>query len=288
MMNPQLTVIVPFFNAADTFAETLDALSKQTVTPLEFLLVDNGSTDESRAIATKYLGKLHNSRIVDAFERRGVAHARNVGANLAAGDAIVFCDGDDIPDKNWVLEIIKALSHSDFVASCLEIHKLNGPHAKPSQYEGLMQCNPLFFPRATGCGLAVKISLHNSVGGFDESLRYTEDDDYCWKIQLKGVQLFFAKNAVIHSRLRSTNSAAFRQGYNWGADAPLVYQRYKPYGMKSFSSIEVIKLYGGLLKWSIYCLLHERNNKAWLWLLGWRIGYLKGCVQHHIWGFIDL
>jgi len=84
----------PLFNAANTIVFNLRHLLASSE-PWEVIVSNNGSTDETVAIVEQYQDKLPNLRIVDSSDQRGAAHARNVGALAAAGEALAFCDADD-------------------------------------------------------------------------------------------------------------------------------------------------------------------------------------------------
>src|SRR3712207_4277359 len=84
----KLSVVIPCLNAASTIAVQLAALSRQSWPgEWEVIVADNGSTDRSRRIAESYGDRLPGLRVVDASDRRGQAHARNLGAAAATGDA---------------------------------------------------------------------------------------------------------------------------------------------------------------------------------------------------------
>src|SRR6266545_10527 len=107
----KLSVVVPCFNSAKTIAIQLEALANQTWSePWEVIVADNGSTDSSVAIAESYKKRLPHLRIVDASDRRGAGHARNVGAAAAAGDLLAFCDADDEVAPGWLSAMGQALS----------------------------------------------------------------------------------------------------------------------------------------------------------------------------------
>jgi len=121
----KLSVIIPCFNAANMIAVQLEALANQQCSePWEVIASDNGSTDKTVAIVEQYQKKLPNLRIVNSSELRGAAHARNVGALTAAGDALVFCDADDEVAPGWVAAMGEALSKYDFVACRREYNQI--------------------------------------------------------------------------------------------------------------------------------------------------------------------
>ncbi len=94
------SIVVPAFNAAATLPETLDSLSAQSFGDFEIIVVDDGSTDGTAAVAEAHAKGDRRVRIVQQ-NNRGLAGARNTGIAHARGALIGFCDSDDrwMPDK---------------------------------------------------------------------------------------------------------------------------------------------------------------------------------------------
>ncbi|MBU2994496.1 glycosyltransferase family A protein [Octadecabacter sp. 1_MG-2023] len=91
---PVASIIVPAFNVSATVSQTLDALLAQTFTDFEIIVVDDGSTDATSKVLSRYADDL---RIRIIYQRnRGLAGARNTGIDAADGLVIGFCDADDI------------------------------------------------------------------------------------------------------------------------------------------------------------------------------------------------
>ena len=285
----KLSVIIPCFNAADTLANLLEALDNQHWSePWEIIVADNGSTDESMAILEQYLQRLPNLRIVDASDKQGSAHARNVGALAAAGEAIAFCDADDEVGSGWVAAMGKALSKYEFVACRFDCEKLNEPwtlkyRSLRLQSEGLLKYQyPPYMPHAAGSGLGVKRSVHEAIGGFDETLLRLQDTDYCWRIQLAGTELHFVPEAVIYYRFRHTIGGLYRQARLWGEYNVFLYKKYRALGMPQLSWKASIKAWLHLLK-RVPQILSKEDRASWLWLLGWRVGRVQGCIRYRVW-----
>lgn len=97
-MIPTASIVVPAYNAAATIAETLDSLLAQRFEDFEIIVVDDGSTDGTGAVVTRYADpRLHCLR----QRNRGLAGAHNTGIAHARGRYIAFCDADDLwePEK---------------------------------------------------------------------------------------------------------------------------------------------------------------------------------------------
>ena len=283
----KLSVILPAFNAADTIGIQLEALARQSWDgPWEVIVADNGSTDETRSIVEQYQDRLPNFRIVDASDRRGAAHARNVGVRHAAGDALLFCDADDEVAPGWLAAMGTALTKHDFVASRLEAEKLSKPWALTArgcpQQNGLQEYKyPPYLSHAASAGLGVKRWIHEVVDGFDEALYKLMDTDYCWRIQLAGTELHFVPDALVHMRFRDTPAGLYRQARQWGEYNVKLYKRYRQLGMPKVSWTKPVGRWFFILSrfphvWSP----HKRGR--WLKDFNWSLGRLIGCIKYRV------
>jgi GT2 family glycosyltransferase len=285
----KLSVIVPFFNGASTIAYQLEALAGQHWSESwEVITVDNRSTDLSRAIVERYRNRLPNFRIINAFTYQGQAHARNIGAQTASGELLVFCDADDEVGVGWLAAMGEALSRYDFVACRFDFQKLNPSCRREgvatTQENDLQKaCFPPFLFHAGGGSLGVKRSVHDTIGGFDESLLFCEDTDYCFRLQLAGVKLHFVPDAVVHVRNRETLNGSFQQTRLWAQYQVLLYKRYRQLtGMKLERPwAAYFRRWKGLF-WRLPQLRNKEGRAAWFRSLGWQIGRLEGSLRHRI------
>lgn len=280
-----ISVIIPCFNAAKTIAVQLEALANQTWTAWEIIIVDNGSTDDSVAIVEHYQKQIPNLHLIHANDRPGAAHARNAGVKVASGEALLFCDADDQVEPGWLTAMGEALLKYDFVAGRFDYTQLNEPWLVNSgmfqvQKTGLSQYEfPPYLPFAGSGNLGIKKALHQAIGGFNEDLIYAEDTDYCFRVQLTGVQLHFIEDAVAQIRLRHTFKDIYRQGKNWAESH--IYLRTL-YGIPSSQLL----VFGYFIKILLYPIkgvfyLNSKSRFAkWLWIFSWNIGLLKGTLKY--------
>jgi len=282
-----LSVVIPCFNAEATLGEQLAAVAgQQWPWEWEVIVADNGSTDRSRQVAEAFRERLPALRIVDASGRGGPGHSRNAGAAAATGDALVFCDADDVVAPGWLAAMGRALTGHDLVSACYDADRLNPPWLVEArgrhQTEGINPYTyPPFLPHGGGGGLGVKRSLHEAIGGFDEDLPALEDTDYCWRIQLAGTALTPVPGALVHIRYRPDLSGLLAQTVRFGEYNVLLYRRYRGRGMPRLSPLL------GLAKWvrlalSAPLLLSRRGRAAWLQQLAWRWGRLRGCLRYRV------
>jgi heptose III glucuronosyltransferase len=94
-ISPKVSVIVPAYNAGAFLAPCLDSLAAQTLRDIEIIVVDDGSSDATLAIAQRYASKHAHFKVVTQ-RNAGVSAARNAGLALARGEFIAFVDADDI------------------------------------------------------------------------------------------------------------------------------------------------------------------------------------------------
>ena len=117
-MNPQISVIVPIYNVEKYLAKCIDSIINQTLTNIEIILVNDGSTDNSRKIIDKYDKK--DSRIKVIHKKNGgQGSARNAGLDIAKGEYIGFVDSDDWIDSNMYENLYNAaISNNADIVVC--------------------------------------------------------------------------------------------------------------------------------------------------------------------------
>ena len=109
-----ISVIVPIFNAGAYLAKCIESLIHQPYTALQIILVNDGSTDDSLAIAQQYTAQ--DSRIeVYTQTNRGQSVARNLGLQYAKGEYISFVDADDYVDNDFYTVLMQHIGDLDCV-----------------------------------------------------------------------------------------------------------------------------------------------------------------------------
>ena len=103
----RISVIIPAYNAEATLADCLESVARQTLRPFEVVLVDDGSTDNTRGVAARFEGRLMLRIVTQA--NSGLGKSRNAGMAAATGDAYAFLDSDDIWLPSKLEQAFKAL-----------------------------------------------------------------------------------------------------------------------------------------------------------------------------------
>ena len=285
----KLSIVIPYYRAATTVATQLEALTRQKWSESwEVVISDNEGSDELTKIARVFGKRLSSLRLVDSSDGRGAGHARNAGVEAAKGELIAFCDADDEVGSGWLSAIGSALAEHEFVACRADIKKLNPEWVQRVFADDLQQWQldrltfPPYLPYAGGSSIGVRRSVHESVGGFDESWPVHQDTDYCLRIQLSGAKLRFLPEALIHYRLRTTIPGLFNRARIWAKYYVRLYERYRSPGTQMPNA----------WKWQITQLDHLLRSRldarspslstraAWFVHLGWDIGLLQGSVRY--------
>ncbi len=91
---PELSVIIPMYNAGKSFEAFMASLLAQTLSSIEIIIVNDGSTDESAGMAHQYAAQYAHVQVIDQ-QNGGVSRARNAGMAIAKGQYVTFPDADD-------------------------------------------------------------------------------------------------------------------------------------------------------------------------------------------------
>jgi GT2 family glycosyltransferase len=176
---PPVSVIIPNYNYARTLGMCLESLRAQTHQPLEIIVVDDGSTDDSVAVAESF-----GAQVLRTGCNLGPPGARNLGAAHARGEVLLFVDSDVAlePDATaTALDILRSEPRTGAVCGTFR--------PEPLIRDGLIEeyrCLQLCYwmggegPISTSYTaiLAVSAAVFAEVGGFDASLRHTENADF--------------------------------------------------------------------------------------------------------------
>lgn len=108
MSGKKISIIIPAKNCEETISETLHSIKYQTYKNFEVLIVDDGSTDNTkRVIDTFNHNENVNYRLISLIQSGGASKARNTGASNASGEVLVFADSDIILSENALEEGMK-------------------------------------------------------------------------------------------------------------------------------------------------------------------------------------
>lgn len=224
---PSFSVVVCSYNGARTIAQCLEGLSKLTYPKFEVIVVDDGSTDETATIASRF-----DCNVI-SIPNGGLSNARNVGAQAATGDVIAYLDDDAFPTTYWLHFLAEAYRRSDHVG-------MGGPNVPPHNVNAVAKCvdNAPGGPthvlltdevaeHLPGCNLSIRRDALEAIGGFDPKFRCAGDDvDVCWRLQAMGGTLGFSPGAVVWHHRRHTVSGYLKQQKGYGKAESLLEQKW--------------------------------------------------------------
>lgn len=274
-----ISVVIPAFNAAATIGEQLAALAVQVDGhDVEVLVADNGSQDATVAIVTGWSERLPIS-VVNASARRGPAAARNLGAEAASGDLLLFTDADDVVMPGWLDAWVDL--ERDVAFATGPIVSFAGAAAPPRSADDAAMRAPVhlgFLPFAFGTNLAVRPGVFHELGGFPEDRITGEDVVLSWRLQLAGHELCFLPGAGVARRTMVGARALFRQHYAYGRSDPFLVRDFRGQGLRRPPAAPTFKTYLGLLA-RLPRLYDPVPRARWCTQAGRRAGRIVGSLR---------
>lgn len=113
----KISVIIPVYNVEDYLAQCIESVLMQSYNNLEVLLINDGSTDNSKVICENYAQKYRCIKLINK-ENGGLSDARNVRILNATGDYLIFIDSDDYWAEDFLYDLVEILINSttlDFI-----------------------------------------------------------------------------------------------------------------------------------------------------------------------------
>ncbi|MDE3090793.1 MAG: glycosyltransferase [Chloroflexota bacterium] len=200
-----ISVVVPAYNAAATLPACIAALRQQTYVPDEIIVVDDGSTDESANVVKRHAAHLLQQ------PHQGPAAARNLGAQSARGDWVLFTDADCEPTDNWVEQMLAPFADPQVVG-------VKGAYRTrqrqvvarlvqcefEERYDRLERFGAIDFVDAHAA--AFRTEALRGIGGFDPAFPQAnnEDVDLSYRLAETGSKMLFNRRAVVYHRHPAT------------------------------------------------------------------------------------
>ena len=245
---PKVSVVICAYNAEPTMEACLISLQALRYPAFEVIVVDDGSTDRTGAIADSFEG-IH----VIHQENKGLSAARNVGIAASLGEIVAFTDSDCVVDPDWLHYLVATFLQTGLPA-------VGGPNLPPPEDSRVAACvaaspgGPLHVllddveaEHIPGCNMAFRREVLNEIGGFDPIYRSAGDDvDVCWRLQDRGYRIGFSPAAMVWHFRRNTMRAYIGQQKGYGKAEALLYfrhpQRFNALGYSRWRG----RIYGGI------------------------------------------
>lgn len=233
---PQVSVIVPVYNAEKYLAKCVDSILAQTLRDIEVILVDDGSTDTSPAICDAYVEKDSRVQVIHKANGRA-ASARNAGLKLAQGEYIAFVDSDDWISPDMYENMLAAGAE---VCLC-DYVRFQGeqefPFTQPNIQEGYYDKERIrkeIYPHLVMDGVEFPITISNCAMLIKRAVIVENNLSYCEDILI-------SEDAPFGSEvLYCANSFAYLKGrhfYHYRITEGSASKTYKPWWWDSFLKI---------------------------------------------------
>lgn len=230
---PRISVIVPAYNASRTIRACLESLLAQSYPRdrYEIIVVENGSTDDTGAVAAAFPVRLYHSA------RWGPAPARNLGISLSRAEIIAFTDSDCVAHPDWLRELAQAYADPAVGAAGGRIESYDSPDRSVIE-RFCDECLPLvnylsgeaeYLPHLYTANASYRRDLLVQLGGFNDAMFTGEDVDLSWRLQLQTAHTIrYVEGAVIGHWHRATRVGLARQYRQYGFGEILLDTLYGP------------------------------------------------------------
>lgn len=242
MINPLITIGITTYNAEESIERCILSALAQTWKPIEILVVDDCSDDQTLDILGGVSSNSTNIKIFRNAKNNGVADSRNRIQKEASGEFIVFFDDDDESLPNRISEQYKRITEYEkhFANGAPVICHTNRRVIYPNNQERIESTLGLNLKKQAPSGLAVaerillgtpledgygscptccqmaRLSTYRQLGGFDPSLRRGEDTDFNIRLALKGGHFVGVDKPLVEQTMTKTDEKSlFYEYYYW-------------------------------------------------------------------------
>jgi glycosyltransferase involved in cell wall biosynthesis len=199
---PTVSVIVPCYNHGRYLAEALNSILDQSSAADEVIVVDDGSTDDSHAVAAGFGGRVRLVRQA----RQGIGGARNAGLPLANGEIIGFLDADDLWPADSLSRRRGALA-ADGAVGCVfgETEQFISPELDDATKASLHCPAGASLARFAGAML-VRRAAFDAVGPFDASLKVGEMMEWIGRLDDRAIRVANVAALALRRRIHGANT----------------------------------------------------------------------------------
>ena len=241
------SVVIPSFNATKHLPDLLSGLISQTTKPLEIIIVDDGSTDNTKDSINLLTKKV---KLLKYFYKKngGPAKARNFGAGKSKGNIIVFTDSDCVPEKNWLEEIIAPFENKKvggvqgaYKTKQKELIAIFSQLEIAERYEKMKKAKNIDWIGSYSA--AYRLDVFKKLKGFDESFPIAsgEDPELSYRLQKQGWKIVFNPKAIVYHQHPKTISKYLKTKFFRACYRPKMYAGHKEKMLKDSYTPQALK-----------------------------------------------
>lgn len=207
---PKVSVISPVYNVEKYLKRCLDCFANQTISDLEFILIDDCSSDNSLKILNEYAEKDSRFKIIALDKNSGAAIARNKGLDIAQGEYIGFIDPDDAIDLNYYEELYKKAKEEDYdIVKCPRKNiSVDGKVQVSNIAESINEYGPCAFTHEWTCAIYKMSLIRNNNIRFVPEIIKSQDTVFLNAVVMHAQSIALIDNVFYyyHRRENSLNS----------------------------------------------------------------------------------
>lgn len=178
----RISIVIPTKNEERLLPRLLQSIRAQTVRDVEIIVADAGSTDRTVEIAKSFGAQVVKGGMPGP--------GRNAGARIAKSDIIIFFDADVVlPSTKFLSDCVHEMERKTIDIATCKVRPLSRKpvdRALHEVYNAYVVATEKVMPHAPGFCIFVKRSVHEAVGGFDETVVFAEDHEYVQRVAKQG------------------------------------------------------------------------------------------------------
>jgi len=219
-----ISVIVPVYNDPVGIQETLLSLLEQDYPhdKHEIIIVDNNSKDETKYIAESIADGQDHVCVLTEKKIQSSYAARNTGIAASNGDLLAFIDADMTVPRTWLSDIATAFDNTgaDYIACNVETYIPNGSNTLAAKYNSAIEFPIRYLLEemkfAPTCCLAIRRSVIEEVGKFDERLISGGDNEFGQRVVSHGFKQVYMKDITMRHPARDSFEEIIKKGIRVG------------------------------------------------------------------------
>ena len=230
-----ISVIIPFYNSEQTLKKCLDSVFSNKFEKFEVIAVSDCSEDNSLSIAKNY-----NCKIIELKENKGPGFARNIGANSASGDILLFIDSDVLVKENILTHVKKAFDNN-------EVNVLQGIYSHEPDYENIItQYQQSFYcfytwhkqysytETLTSMCFAIRKKIFLKLEGFNTNIRKatSEDEEFGYKLINQGNKILISREMSVEHKVNYTIRKFIKRNFTMYVETMKSFIRNRSYTKK--------------------------------------------------------
>ncbi|WP_158992228.1 glycosyltransferase family A protein [Mucilaginibacter sp. L196] len=204
ILKPAISIIVPCYNHAEFLPETLNSVLIQTAANWECIIINDGSTDNTEAVAKEWIAKDERFKYIHQ-QNGGLSAARNTGIESARGEYILPLDADDLIGAEYIAKALKAYEiNKNLRLVYCQANKFGSENGHwqlpPYSYQYLLMDNCIF------CSAIYRKSVWEEIGGYNIDFKQGYEDWEFW-VRLLDIQseVYQIPDILFHYRIKQVS-----------------------------------------------------------------------------------